>query len=230
MRSRGAPMINTEPPWAQPRTSLTPARASRNTSFGHMLDSHGRTLLGGLFRRPHSYRSLWFDLRRPRVRSPHQWPPRSHVPCRQPPEPLLQFAPQCPDDHLAHNVYTQLRRKLEQRRSLLLSLWRQPQAGAPMQAHLDRHLRIDPRLADGPVLNPWLGAHDPVISPVGLRVHPAGSLETQDEWARPHLHRRCSFGSRARCFTVSIGAPATRRPIMGRPAGGTCSGLRRMLR
>jgi hypothetical protein len=75
-----------------------------------------------------------------------------------------------------------------------------------MQAHLDRYLRIDPRLADGPVLNPWLGAHDPVISPVGLRVHPAGSLETQDEWARPHLHRRCSSGSRARCFTVSIGA------------------------
>jgi hypothetical protein len=34
-----------------------------------------------------------------------------------------------------------------------------------MQAHLDRPLRIDPHPADGPVLNPWLGAHDPVISP-----------------------------------------------------------------
>lgn len=39
-----------------------------------------------------------------------------------------------------------------------------------MQAHLDRHLGIDP-----------------VISPVELRVHTAGSLAAQEVWLRPHL-------------------------------------------
>ena len=52
MRSRDTPLINTQPLWEQPRTSLTPASASRNTSCVRIPDSHGRTLLGGLFGRP----------------------------------------------------------------------------------------------------------------------------------------------------------------------------------
>ena len=58
MRSRGAPMINTQPPPEQPRTSLTPVRASRNTSFVHMPDSHGRTLPEVYSGVHHRYRSL----------------------------------------------------------------------------------------------------------------------------------------------------------------------------
>jgi len=41
--------------------------------------------------------------------------------------------------------------------------------------------------ADVPVLDPWLGAHDPVISPVELRGHLVGSLERQNEQVRPLL-------------------------------------------
>jgi hypothetical protein len=56
-----------------------------------------------------------------------------------------------------------------------------------VQARLDRHLLIDSCPADVPVLDPWLGAHDPVISPVDLRVRYAVSLETQNEQVRPLL-------------------------------------------
>jgi len=49
------------------------------------------------------------------------------------------------------------------------------------------NLHIDPRPADVPGLDPWLGAHDPAISPVDLRVDNAVSLETQNEQARPLL-------------------------------------------
>jgi hypothetical protein len=38
-----------------------------------------------------------------------------------------------------------------------------------------------------PVLDPWLGAHDPVISRVDLRVHHAVSLEMQNDQVRALL-------------------------------------------
>jgi hypothetical protein len=109
------------------------------------------------------------------------------VPRWQPPEPRLQIAPHHHADHVAHVPHTLLRSKLDRRRSLLLSFWLQLQAGAPVQACLDRHLHIDPRPADVPGLDPWLGVYDPAISPVDLRVDDAVSLERQNEQARPLL-------------------------------------------
>lgn len=70
MCSPVAPMINTQPLWEQPRTSLMPVRASCNTSFVHMPNSHNRTLPEVHSGVHHRYRSLWFDPRRPRVRYP----------------------------------------------------------------------------------------------------------------------------------------------------------------
>src|SRR5919106_5320286 len=83
----------------------------------------------------------------------------------QPPEPLLRFEPHRHADHFAHVAYTLLRPELDRRRASLLSFWLQPQAGTPVQASLDRHLISDPRPADVPDLDSWLGAHDPVNSP-----------------------------------------------------------------
>jgi hypothetical protein len=80
-----------------------------------------------------------------------------------------------------------------------------------MQAHLDRHLRIDP------VISPW-SCEFTLLAPLKRRKY--GLDRTS--------YRGCSSGSRARCFTVRTGAPATTRPIMPRPVGGTCSGLRRL--
>jgi len=64
-----APMINTQPLWEQPRTSLMPVRASCNTSFVPMPNSYNRTLPGVHSGVHHRYRSLWSDPRRPRARS-----------------------------------------------------------------------------------------------------------------------------------------------------------------
>lgn len=54
-----------------------------------------------------------------------------------------------------------------------------------MLARLDCHLLIE--LRDVPVLDPCLGTHDHVISPIDLRGHLVVSLERQNEQVRPLL-------------------------------------------
>jgi hypothetical protein len=123
MRSRGAPMINTRPPWTQPWRHMVPVTASSNTSFIHMHDSHGMTLPGVHSGVCHSYHFLRSDPRRPGVHSPHRWPPRPHVACRQLQEPLPQLEPYRHADHFAHDAYTLLRSETDRRISLPLLLW-----------------------------------------------------------------------------------------------------------
>jgi hypothetical protein len=69
MGSPDVPMINTQSLWEQPRTSLMPVRAFCHTSFVHMPNSRNRTLPQVHSGVHHRYRSLWFDPRRPSVRS-----------------------------------------------------------------------------------------------------------------------------------------------------------------
>src|SRR6266542_318522 len=60
----------------------------------------------------------------------------------------------------------------------------QPDAGTPVQNRLHRRLFIDHDHADVPMLDPWLRAHDHVISLIDLPVHHAVSLHPQGEELR----------------------------------------------
>jgi hypothetical protein len=152
MRGRDARMINTRPPWAQPWTHMMPVRASSNTSFIHRHDSHGMTLPGVHSGVRHNYHSLRSDLRWPGVRYPHRWPPRPHVPCRQPHKPLLPLEPHRHADHFAHDAYTLLRSVRRCRIVLtVISSSITPMPTSTCPAHGWRRLGSHPRCSTGPL-------------------------------------------------------------------------------
>jgi hypothetical protein len=119
-------------------------------------------------------------------------------------------------------AYTLLRPGLDRRRAPLLNLWLQPQAGKPVQASLDRHLISDPRPADVPEHDSWLGTHDPQNSAMGFTGEPVppttrrGATMSMNSYLPSSVHasaRGCNNALSSRPMPYAKMAPCTDQGI-----------------